>query len=178
MKNLFKMFDPKREDCKSLSDVKGNYLVVLRPASELPRTTLIPEYHVITFEGNEYKVVYTGISNKGIRSRDYKQHFTGNAGKSTLRKSLGSLMGFSKIPRDKGNPGNRKTKFNEEDESTLSEWMQENLLLLYSTVKNTKEEIEDWEEMLIADYNPPLNIQGNNNQVNMEYRNMLKNLRK
>ena len=43
-----------------------------------------------------------GISTVSIRKRDYQQHFIGNnAGKSTLRKSLGSLMGFPKIPRDK-----------------------------------------------------------------------------
>ena len=55
---------------------------------------------------------------KSLKKRDYKQHFAGNnSGGSTLRKSLGSLMGLKKIPRDKNNPFNGKTKFSETDET-------------------------------------------------------------
>lgn len=176
MEDSFKMFDPTRDDSKVLPNTKGNYLVVLRHSSELPKSELIPEFHTFNYHGNEYKIIYTGISKNRIRNRDYKQHFTGDAGKSTLRKSLGSLMGFPKIPRDKGK--NNKTKFNEENEATLTKWMKENLLLLYSTDKNTESEIEEWEQKLITDYNPPLNIRGNNNPINKEYREMLLNLRK
>lgn len=38
-------------------------------------------------------------------------------------------MGLKKIPRDKNNPFNGKTKFSETDENKLSEWMRHNLLL-------------------------------------------------
>ena len=172
MKDSFKMFDPTSDNYEELPNVPGNYLAVLRPSSELPQTEILPSYHTIVYKGNEYQILYTGISNNGIRKRDYKQHFTGNAGKSTLRKSLGSLMGFHKIPRDKAKPENGKTKFNEEDETKLSSWMKENLLLLYSTDKNTGAEMKKWEQELIAEYNPPLNIQENNNLINKEYREM------
>lgn len=178
MENLFKMFDPTRDDNEALPDIPGNYLVVLRLSSELPKSILIPELQTFVYHSNEYKVIYTGISKKGIRSRDYKQHFTGNAGKSTLRKSLGSLMEFPKIPRSKNKPEDGKTKFNDENEKKLSLWMKENLLLLYSTDKKTKAAIEEWEQELISDYNPPLNIQKNKNSVNKEYREMLQKLRK
>lgn len=86
-------------------------------------------------------------------------------------------MGFSKIPRDKNNPDNGKTKFNESDEEILSQWMKENLLLFYNVELTTKEQIKNFEEKLINEYNPPLNILGNNNLINKEYRALLKNLR-
>lgn len=177
MKN-FKLFDPMRDKDLVLPDIPGNYLVVLRESSQLPQIQIVPELHSINYEDKHYQIIYTGISTKSIRKRDYKQHFTGNnAGKSTLRKSLGSLMGFSKIPRDKNNPDNGKTKFNESDEEILSQWMKENLLLFYNVEFTTKEQIEDFEEKLINEYNPPLNILGNNNLINKEYRALLKNLR-
>lgn len=131
MENSFKMFDPTRDDSKDLPDIPGNYLVVLRSDAELPKSSLTPEFHIITYHSNAYKVIYTGISQKGIRSRDYKQHFTGNAGKSTLRKSLGSLMGFPKIPRSMNKPEDGKTKFNDENEEELSLWMKKTIVTLF-----------------------------------------------
>ena len=120
MNNSFKLFDPMK-DCESiLPDLPGNYFIVLRPTSQLAPIKVTPEFHYIDYNNNHYPIIYTGISNISIRKRDYHQHFIGNnAGRSTLRKSIGSLMGFSKIPRDKNNSDNGKTKFNENDEETL-----------------------------------------------------------
>ncbi len=178
MENSFKLFNPMKDNSSNLPNIPGNYLIVLRESSQLPPIEITPELHAIDYKGNLYQVIYTGISTKSIRERDYKQHFTdNNAGKSTLRKSLGSLMGFSKIPRDKNNPHNKKTKFNEEDEKKLSKWMKENLLIFYNIENKEKKQIENLEKKLINDYNPPLNILGNNNLINHEYRALLKNLR-
>ena len=44
---------------------------------------------------DRYNVVYVGKSSKSLRIRDYKQHFTGTAGNSTIRKSLGCLLAVS-----------------------------------------------------------------------------------
>lgn len=178
MKNSFKLFDPMRDYSSILPDIPGNYLVVLRTFSLLPQIEVLPEFHYMDYNNNHYPIIYTGISAVSIRKRDYQQHFIGNnAGKSTLRKSLGSLMGFPKIPRDKNNPDNGKTKFNENDEERLSQWMRENLLLFYSVENREQEQIENLEKKLINDYNPPLNILGNNNPINKEYRALLKRLR-
>lgn len=178
MNNSFKLFDPMK-DCESiLPDLPRNYFIVLRPTSQLAPIKVTPEFHYIDYNNNHYPIIYTGISNISIRKRDYHQHFIGNnAGRSTLRKSIGSLMGFSKIPRDKNNSDNGKTKFNENDEETLSQWMRENLLLFYSVENRKKEQIETLEQEFINDYNPPLNILGNKNSVNKEYRALLKTLR-
>lgn len=178
MKDSFKLFDPMKDCSSILPNIPGNYLIVLRTYSQIPQIEITPKFHYIDFNGSHYQVIYTGISNKGIRKRDYNQHFTGNnAGQSTLRKSLGSLMGFPKIPRDKNKPENGKTKFNEKDEETLSQWMRENLLLFYCTRNNATQPIETWEKELIDFYNPPLNIKSNTNLINEEYRNLLKKLR-
>ncbi len=178
MNNLFKIFDPMKDCQSSLPDFPGNYLIVLRTASQLPSIEVSPKFHYIDHNNNHYPIIYTGISTVSIRKRDYQQHFIGkNAGRSTLRKSLGSLMGFPKIPRDKNNPANGKTKFNENDEETLSQWMRENLLLFYSVENRKKEQIENLEQEFINDYNPPLNISGNKNLINREYRALLKTLR-
>lgn len=177
MKDSFIFFDPMKDCCSTLPNIPGNYLIVLRPSSQLPQSGITPELRTVEYENIKYEVIYTGISNAGIRDRDYKQHFAGNnAGKSTLRKSLGCLMGFTKISRDKNKSRNKKTKFNKEDEEALSVWMKENLLLLYCT-GNSTEEIDKWEQELINLYNPPLNLLHNKNIVNKEYRANLKKLR-
>ena len=81
----------------------------------------------------EKEVIYVGISSKSLRNRDFRQHFNGNAGSSTLRKSIGSLFGFKKIPRSQ-NQDDGKTKFNERDESFISDWMRRNLEFYYLAV--------------------------------------------
>ena len=128
-------------------------------------------YMMTTYQG--LNVIYTGIAGKSLRKRDYKQHFTGNnAGSSTLRKSLGSMFGYVKIPRDK-DPNTGKTKFKKTDEIKLSKWMQSNLTLYFKS--NIKPEI--LEDVLIRELNPPLNLSKNSNSVNQGFRNKLSELR-
>ena len=89
-------------------------------------------------------------------------------------------MEMKKIPRDAGKPENGKTKFSENDEICLSNRMKKNLLLLYRAAWGVNAEtlIKEDEKRFILEYNPPLNIQHNMNEVNREYRNLLKQLRK
>lgn len=168
-KYQFNLFDP-LINCESvLEDKPGNYIICLRKDSKLPKTGIIPNY--TTLEG--YEVIYTGITSKSLRSRDYKQHFIGNnAGRSTFRKSLGSLFGYKKIQRDK--EANGKYKFSIEDEKKLSDWMQRNLILFFMT----SEDYDNIEKDMIDYFNPPLNIKGNKNKENKEFRNLLSDLRK
>lgn len=174
----FKLFNPAKDSMRDLPDGPGNYIILLVPGSILPTKIqgVEPEnISRIEYMGITYDVIYTGISSKSLRERDYHQHFKGNnAGRSTLRKSLGSLMGLQKIPRDVNNPDNGKTKFRNDDESELSAWMCANLLLLYKPSLKAAEK----EKVLINSLNPPLNIQGNNNLENRKFRDMLKKLRK
>lgn len=106
------------------------------------------------YKKEKYNVVYVGKSSKSLRIRDYKQHFTGTAGNSTIRKSLGCLLGFKLIPRDINSPQNGKTTFGEFDERTLTEWMKDNLLLFYYA----NNDYANVEKELIRIYNPPLSI--------------------
>ena len=173
METAPKLFDPQIDPVNQLPDVPGNYFIVLRPGCQLPSIGIEPVFKKWEHEGKQYEIIYTGISNKSLRNRDYTQHFTGNnAGRSTLRKSLGSMMGFTKIPRDKNKPQNGKTKFNPQDEETLSAWMKENLLLFYKPGAS-KKEIEDNETEYIRHYNPPLNIRDNHNEENRLFREKL-----
>lgn len=173
----FNMFDPSKNVENDLPDCPGNYIVVLRKGAKLPGVGIEPVMKTREYEGEAYDVIYTGISKDSLRNRDYRQHFTGNnAGRSTLRKSLGSMMGLNKIPRDANKPNNGKTKFKTTDEAVLSDWMHDNLLLLYHATRI--DEVEKLEQQLIDYYNPPLNIQNNRNVINIGFRNRLKNLRK
>lgn len=65
----------------------------------------------------------------------------------------------------------------EVDENKLSEWMKHNLLLFFREEKNVIN-IEEIEKELINSYNPPLNIKMNNNTINEDFRELLKELRK
>lgn len=163
-------FNPLTDKEDKIPQSAGNYLICLKKGKSLPQG-LSPEPIYSVFDG--LQVLYTGIAGSNLRKRDFKQHFTGNnAGSSTLRKSLGVLFGYKKIPRDK-NTNSGKTKFNEQDEQKLTEWMRENLVMYYYTSLK----YEQVEKILIKHFNPPLNISGNKNEENKAFRIMLKKLR-
>lgn len=170
----YQIFDPAKGNVE-IPDVSGNYVVCLKPDCLLPGND-VPVYKTISIFGLTAKVIYTGISKDSLYKRIYKVHLTGNnAGKSTLRKSLGSLMNLPFIARDKNPNPNRslKTKFKDGDEIMLTQWMKRNLFFLY--VPNTNFENEESE--LITIFNPPLNLEKNKNVVNSEYRARLSALR-
>lgn len=157
------IFDPTVNNVHDIPDEPGNYIICLKKNSKFPKTAVKPVFK--TYNG--LRVIYTGIAGTSLRKRDYHQHFTkNNAGSSTLRKSLGSLLGYNKIARDK-NAINNKTKFNLEDEIKLSAWMQNNLIMFYyPNAECYKNEI-----LLITHFTPPLNIDKNENS---EFKNYLK----
>lgn len=165
----FILFDPSKHSSNDIPDNPGNYIVCMKEGKKLPNIGV--DYTMKKYHG--LNVIYTGIAGKSLRKRDYRQHFTGNnSGSSTLRKSIGSLFGFPKIPRDK-DPNNGKTKFKELDEIRLSEWMQSNLILFYKSNLNP----ETLENELIDELNPPLNLSKNRNIINKEFRSKLSDLR-
>ena len=88
-----------------------------------------------------------------------------------MRKSIGSLFGYDLIPRKEGDLKHKK--FKPADEEKLTEWMMSNLLLAF--VENA--DPESMEDKLIADLNPPLNLEKNHNKVNAEFRALLSKLR-
>jgi hypothetical protein len=164
-----KCFDPKLDEESKIDDSPGNYILCLRENVELPTYSISP---ILTkFEG--LNVIYTGIAGGSLRTRDYRQHFKGNnAGRSTLRKSLGVLFGYKLIPRDK-DPNTGKTKFNPKDEQELTDWMIENLIMFFlSTAEFGSIEIK-----LINYFNPPLNLKDNHNDINTDFRRLLSSLR-
>ena len=111
----FKHFDPLKNNKELIPDAAGVYMIVLKKNCKLPKVDC--EY--CCKKVLEKEVIYVGISSKSLRNRDFRQHFNGNAGSSTLRKSIGSLFGFKKIPSSQ-NQDDGKTNFNESDESFIS----------------------------------------------------------
>jgi hypothetical protein len=162
-------FDPKVDSENKVANSSGNYIICLRRNSKLPSVSITPI--MTTFEG--LNVIYTGIASLSLRTRDYRQHFKGNnAGRSTLRKSLGALFGYNQIARDINSDSN-KTKFNNYDEEKLTEWMHSNLLMFFlPTVDYNAIELS-----LINLFNPPLNLKDNHNTINAGYRRLLSRLR-
>lgn len=162
-------FDPKTDSEATIANNSGNYILCLRKNSDLPAVSIKPI--LTTFEG--LQVIYTGIASGSLRTRDFRQHFKGNnAGRSTLRKSLGVLFGYKQISRD-SDPNTGKTKFGITDELKLSEWMCNNLIMFFlPTSEYNSIEIE-----LINHFSPPLNLKGNSNIINSDYRRLLSSLR-
>jgi hypothetical protein len=162
-------FDPNMDNETMIPDQCGNYIICLKSNSKLPTVSIIPT--LPNFNG--LRVIYTGIAGGSLRTRDYRQHFIGNnAGRSTLRKSLGVLFGFKLIPRD-NDPSNRKTKFEQTDERKLSDWMRQNLLMFFLPTTN----YALTEIALINYFNPPLNLKDNHNSINEDFRKLLSNMR-
>jgi hypothetical protein len=169
--DIFKLnrFDPQVDNETKVNNSSGNYIICLRKNSKLPSVVIIPK--LTKFEG--LNVIYTGIAGGSLRTRDYRQHFKGNnAGRSTLRKSLGVLFGYTQIPRDKY-PNNGKTKFNDKKEQKLTEWMYSNLIMFFFA--NT--DFDSIEIKLINYFNPPLNLKSNHNNINSDFRRLLSSLR-
>ena len=162
-------FDPTTDSETSIPDKSGNYILCLKPNSNLPKVSITPT--ITSFDG--LKVIYTGIAGGSLKSRDYRQHFKGNnAGRSTLRKSLGVLFGYKQIPRD-SDPNSGKTKFGQIDEQKLTEWMINNLVMYFLPTTN----FDSIEIKLINHFNPPLNLKDNHNSINADFRKLLSYLR-
>lgn len=171
----YKLFDPTNMVKGLPVEAPGNYIFLLRPDVVLPTDMIAeqPEFTTLTYEGTEYRVLYTGVTKDSLYTRVFKIHLTGNnAGKSTLRKSLGCLWGYTFVARDK-KPDSKKTKFADKDEMSITTWMRKNLLVLF--VPNSNFEADEQE--LIDTFNPPLNLDKNHNTVNLNYRQQLKVLR-
>lgn len=150
-------FCPESDPESLIAHSSGNYIICLRKGSRLPKISIQPTF--TNLDG--LQVIYTGISSSSLRTRDYKQHFKGdNAGRSTIRKSLGVLFGYKQIHRDK-NLNSGKTKFSQEDERKLSAWMCENLILYFFVTSD----FNNIEHQLINHFNPPLNIKDNKNLI-------------
>lgn len=167
----FQKFIPTCDTATIIPKAPGNYVICLNEGASLP--TMLTKIKPVMVKCWGLEVIYTGVS-KNLRERDYYQHFNGNnAGRSTLRKSLGSLFGYPKIPRDPNQPDNGKTKFSERDEALLSDWMQRNLVFFFLPNEN----YDELETSLIDFLNPPLNLSKNSNKVNREFRDILSRLR-
>lgn len=166
-------FDPSVDDKSVLPDSAGISLICIKNKVELPK--IFDEVTFKEFEG--YRVLYTGIAGRentqrnSLRKRCYRDHFASNdSSGSTLRTSLGVLLGFKLISRKSDT---RKIKFSEIDEKELTNWMKQSLIIYFAEVENP------WVyyEKLIDMFNPPLNINKNNNPINIEFREKLKRLR-
>ena len=153
----FILFNPVTGSPKEIPEGAGNYFVVLKEGHSLPDVGL----PVVMAKYHGMDIVYTGVAgaSSGLRRRITWAHFGDNAGRSTLRLTLGVLMGFKPIPRDVSNPYNGHTRFRPEEE--------EHLTGLYFFPNDGYEALEN---ELIATLNPPLNLSKNFNPVNCEIR--------
>jgi hypothetical protein len=160
------VFSPNKDTESSLPMGTGLYLICIKDLNSLP--SIMKNLDFVPFEG--HYILYIGISRtQGLRYRDYRNHFRGSARNSTLRKSLGVLLGLQKYYYK-----NKKYRFIEEHEKILTNWMKENLILYYYL---TTELIDETERYLIKQISPPLNIKGNQSIKNDEFRKALLHLR-
>lgn len=148
-------------DTQEFEDKHAYYLFGARDINSLPeemKNALYTEY-------KGYPIIYAGITT----SLMYRRHLNGSARNSTLRKSLGTLLNLRR-KKLKG----RKYRFTDEHEKSLTEWMEKNLIMFYATEGYDLEAIEKY---LIEKFNPPLNLKNNDNEINKEFRALVKEMR-
>lgn len=160
----YKAFDPSADNIQLLIDSPCVYAICAKDITALPECMCSLQYKQI----HGYRVIYVGQSVRGVRARDYRNHFCGSARNSTLRKSIGVLWGLQRHYYNNG-----KYRFMSEDETWLTNWMHNNLVLFYCAA----DDLDHKEQLLIDAYNPPLNIKNNRNTVNLTFRDHLKTLR-
>lgn len=167
----FEEFNP-NDTQMQLPNLPGNYVVLLKKETPFPTDVIshIPIMKELEYNDEKYLLIYTGVADN-IKQR-IKYHLGDNAGRSTLRLSLGCLQGYIKINRDRQNE-KKKFKFKKTDEQELTEWMKKNLLFLYCE----NPEYADYEEKMISLLNPPLNIQNNKCEENAKFRKDLSSIR-
>lgn len=164
------IFDPSKDKTKLIPDEKGVYLISIKSITQLPEQMR----DVFFNRFNEREVLYVGLSGgRGLRKRDYRNHFNGTARNSTLRKSLGVLFGYEKV-HSRNEAKSTKYRFDIDSEQELSRWMKANLMMHYCT---GIENVELIESMLIEAFNPPLNLAKNRNETNKKFRQYLSKLR-
>lgn len=164
----FRRFDPLADTPSIIPDLPGNYILVLRDGCSLP--DLGTDLEMQELDG--LRVVYTGISRKSLRRRIGHDHLKGHSSFSTLRISLGCLLGYPLIHRDRV-PDGKHFRFSPDDEKSLSSWMRRNLAFYFKP----NDEPTKIEDLLVARFNPPLNLDKNENPINGTFRDRLKALR-
>ncbi|MEG0662582.1 MAG: hypothetical protein RR472_04825, partial [Anaerovoracaceae bacterium] len=173
--NKLNTFDPMKDSPESIPDEEGLYFMVLREEDALATwiRQAVPGYTMELFNGKP--LLYLGISGRGLRKRDYKNHFTGNVRNSTLRKSIGALR-FNL--EDRAYRDEKKGKFKGEKEAEISRFMKENLVMYYVTKRQLNDgALRKIEKLFIEFCQPLLNLKENYNQRNKEFRKELNALR-
>ena len=171
-KRLFVPFDPNTDYPSVIPGEPGNYLVTLREGCTLPGIGADLKYRSWS-DFKDMHVVYTGMSEKSLRKRITHDHLKGHSAFSTLRISLGCLLGFKLVPRDKV-PDGRHWRFSTEDEAALSKWMRENLMFHYRRTQAP----DIMERALIVLHCPPLNLDApTGDTIYKEFQAKLKELR-
>lgn len=160
-------FDPQVNTPSEIPSESGNYIVVLRNGCTLP----CAGSDVVMKEFNGQKVIYTGVSAE-LKKRIGHDHLKGHSSFSTFRISLGCLLGYKLIHRNRI-PDWKHYRFSSEEESALSEWIKNNLVFYYKT----SPDYERLEGLLIDHLNPPVNLDKNESPINAEFRAMLRELR-
>lgn len=148
IQNRFLLRDAFNQDKKQVSQKSGIYAWYFTNIPEIVPTQ-------DCYKIDDKVLLYIGISpsrqssNNNLRKR-LSQHFNGNGASSTLRKSLGCLLGFQLI-------GDKNKKFYKEDEQKLSLWMSQNAFVKFVEVN------EPWlyEKDLIKSKSLPLNLEYN-----------------
>lgn len=157
--NNMSSFNPSKDDLEELPNKRGLYFICIKNKTKLP---LLASARFKKIYGRE-NILYVGISKKGLRVRDYQNHFRGSARTSTLRKSLGALFGWKEADRVRYEKEKRKKNkyyFKSELEKKLTDWMKNNLILFYFLEENTNV-LNDLEKYYIGEISSPINILNN-----------------
>ena len=161
-------FDPLVDKVACLPDVSGNYILCLKPNVTLPPAAGTPTF--VLFNG--LRVLYTDAANTSLRIT-YTKHFgKSNALMSSVRRNIGVVMGYKRVPIRGGFNG-PDTVFGMLDELSVLEWMRQNVLMYWIYTHHCGQV----DALLLAHFNAPLNLKNNKNAINAPFREALKQMR-
>lgn len=164
---------------KIIQSLQNNYMKI-KDMHESDYSTM-PGIYAILFVGSHFPlieaaeyvrirpIIYIGKTEKSQRARDLKQHFSNNGtGRSTLRRSLGAILreqlNLKPKPRKFSSVMNidyNNYRFDETGEEKLTAWMYENLACSFYEMRDNSSDIEIFENEVIKDRVPILNIKNN-----------------
>ena len=135
--------------------------------------------------GQPNDVLYVGIAKDSLADRDLGNHFNSNStGRSTLRRSIGSILKDEfdlKVFSRNGTKNKREILnyvFNIEGDISLTEWMNNSLVVGYWEDKNKipYSQLRELEEQVIRILKPTLDLDNRTKKYN-PFANKLDNLR-
>jgi len=137
-------------------DKAGLYCIKIKKPHSLPSY-----FTNILINKRKHNILYIGIATTSLKKRMLNQELRAK-GHGTFFRSLGAVLGYCPPFNSLSNKKNKRNyKFSKSDEDSIIKWINKNLIINWVET----EEPEKYEQQLIKNHSPLLNLDHNPNKL-------------